>query len=253
MSPTARTSRKRAGLASHRRPAAARASSPRRRSRREGRPSRTSWLSPSFPTSGRPAAHPAPSSTSPAGASARPSSKAVKMLAQYDLSLRHLHSASADGRRDRARPPLPGGELHPRSHRQARHQGRHPRAVVDPDQGARRAAQRRLQDLRRGHRGRSQELDLRPGRALRRPRHRMLRLRALGLRQRLVRSPSSPPATPTGSTWSTASPPAPARTSSASSTATQRPSSTGSEGLPPGSIRPSAKLGALPGTSRRAT
>ncbi len=63
--------------------------------------------------------------------------------------------------------------------------GHHP-AVAEPDARTRRTAQRDLQDLRRRHRGRSQDLDLRPGGALRRPCDRVLRFRPGRLRRRLA-------------------------------------------------------------------
>jgi len=58
----------------------------------------------------------------------------------------------------------------------------HPRAVVEPNRGARHAAQRRLQDFRRGPPRPITRAGPTTRRAIHRPRHRVLRLRSLGLR-----------------------------------------------------------------------
>ena len=57
----------------------------------------------------------------------------VRLLAKYDLGFEICIFHPQMARCDRTGAPLPGGELHPRPHRQAGHQGRLARAVVEPD------------------------------------------------------------------------------------------------------------------------
>ena len=88
--------------------------------------------------------------------------EAMRLLPKYNLSFDVciLHPAGAEHARDDA--PVSRGFVHPRSHRQARDQGRPSRPVADAHSRDGGAAQCRVQALRRHHRGRAS----RPGPAI---------------------------------------------------------------------------------------
>ena len=81
--------------------------------------------------------------------------------AEIQSQLRHLHLPSANAEHADHDAPVSGSRFHPRSHRQARHQGRPSRPLARPHPRDGGAAQCRVQAFRRHHRGRSQNLDAR--------------------------------------------------------------------------------------------
>jgi hypothetical protein len=105
---------------------------------------------------------------------------------EIQLQLRHLHLPSPVRQHADIRPPMPGGDIHPRPHRQARHQGRPHRTVEDPHPRTGRAPQCLVQALRCDHRSRPRQLDPRPAPPLHRPCHRLLRLQPHHVRRRLA-------------------------------------------------------------------
>ena len=68
--------------------------------------------------------------------------------------LRHLRLPPSPAEHDQDGAAMPGGALRARPYRQAGDQGRRDRSVAAAHEGARRAAERLLQDLRRRHRSR---------------------------------------------------------------------------------------------------
>ena len=119
--------------------------------------------------------------------------------------LRHLRLPSSAAERHQDGAALPGGALRARPYRQAGDPRRRLRSLAAGSAGARGLAERLLQDIRRGDRGRSRELDARAAPALCRARDRLLRLRSGHVRRRLARAGTRLRPTRNGSRSSTGS------------------------------------------------